>query len=68
MVVRTPEHRAALESVILAGFTTARPCDTTANRPPGPASLAEAARLLGAEGKEVTCDLQGYADLIEAMR
>jgi len=68
MVVRTPEHRAALESVILSSFTTARPCDTTANRPPGPASLAEAARLLGAEGKEVTVDLQGYADLIEAMR
>ena len=66
MVVRTPEHRAALESVILSGLTTARPCDTKANRPPGPASLAEAARLLGAEGKEVTVDLQSYADLIEA--
>jgi hypothetical protein len=27
--------------------------------------LAEAARLLGAEGREVTVDLQDYADLIE---
>jgi transposase len=64
-IVRTPEHRAALESVILSSFTTARPCDTKANRPPGPESLAEAARLLGAEGREVTVDLQDYAALIE---
>ena len=64
-IVRTPEHRAALESVILSSFTVARPCDTKANRPPGPESLAEAARLLGAEGREVTVDLQDYADLIE---
>jgi len=63
--VRTPEHRAALESVILSSFTTTRPCDTKANRPPGPESLAEAARLLGVEGREVTVDLQDYADLIE---
>jgi transposase len=67
-VVRTPEHRAALESVVLSSFTTARPCDTKANRPPGPESLAEAARLLGAEGREVTVDLQGYADLVEVSR
>ncbi len=64
-IVRTPEHRAALESVVLSSFTVARPCDTKANRPPGPESLAEAARLLGVEGREVTVDLQGYADLIE---
>jgi transposase len=64
-IVRTPEHRSALESVILSSFTTARPCDTKANRPPGPDSLAEAARLLGTEGHEVTVDLQAYADLIE---
>ena len=44
------------------------PCDTKANRPPGPESLAEAARLLGAEGREVTVDLQGYADLVEGTR
>ena len=64
-IVRTPEHRAALESVILSSFTVARPCDTKANRPPGPESLAEAARLLGNEGREVMVDLQDYADLIE---
>jgi hypothetical protein len=51
--------------VILSSFTVARPCDTKANRPPGPESLAEAARLLGNEGREVMVDLQDYADLIE---
>ena len=67
-IVRTSEHRAALESVVLSSFTVARPCDTKANRPPGPESLAEAARLLGLEGREVTVDLQGYADLVEGTR
>jgi transposase len=67
-IVRTSEHRAALESVVLSSFTVARPCDTKANRPPGPESLAEAARLLGIEGREVTVNLQGYADLVEETR
>ncbi len=31
-------------------------------------SLAEAARLLGTEGREVTVDLSGYADLVEGIR
>jgi hypothetical protein len=64
-VVRTSEHRAALEKVVLSAFTTARPCNAKANRPPGPQALAEAARLLGTEGRDVTVDLQDYADLIE---
>jgi transposase len=64
-VVRTPEHRSALEAVVLSSFTTQRPCETKANRPPGPSALAEAARLCGTEGREVTVDLQAYADLIE---
>lgn len=50
---------------MLSAFTTARPCNTKANRPPGPGALAEAARLLGTEGRDVTVDLQDYADLIE---
>jgi transposase len=65
VVQRLPEHRQALESAVLAAFTTARPCDRKANRPPGPASLAEAARLLGAEGREVVVDLARYAELVE---
>ena len=64
-VVRTTEHQTALEKVVLSAFTTARPCNAKANRPPGPQALAEAARLLGTEGRDVTVDLQDYADLVE---
>jgi transposase len=45
-MVRTPEHRVALESVVLDQFSTARPCERKANKPPGAAALAERARLL----------------------
>jgi hypothetical protein len=67
-VIRTAEHRAALESAILAGFTSARPCDRKGNRPPGPAALAAAARLRGHEPREVTVDLARYAELVEVLR
>ena len=59
------EHHAALERVVLSAFTTARPCDRKANRPPGPEALAEAARLLGDEGRAVVVDLAVYATLAE---
>jgi transposase len=62
-LVRTPEHRAALEGVVLAAFSTARPCQRKGNHPPGPAALAAAARLLGPAGREVTVDLGHYAEL-----
>jgi transposase len=62
---RSPEHRKALEAAVLAAFTTRRPCDTKANRPPGKESLAEAARLLGPEGREVVVDLARYAEVVE---
>jgi transposase len=64
-IVRTGEHHAALERVVLAAFTTARPCDPKANRPPGPDALAEAARLLGADGRDVTVDLAAYQVLTD---
>ena len=48
-MVRTPAHREALEKVVLGAFSTARPCDRKENRPPGPAALAERAKLLGPE-------------------
>jgi len=64
-VVRTPEHRAALEAAVLSSFTTDRPCDRKGNHPPGPAALAAAARLLGPQGREVTVDLGRYAELVE---
>ena len=34
-LVRTAAHRAELERVVLSAFTTARPCERKANRPPG---------------------------------
>ncbi|HMK62042.1 MAG TPA: IS21 family transposase [Acidimicrobiales bacterium] len=64
-LVRSPEHRAALEKAVLAQFTTARPCDRKANRPPGPEALAEAARLLGTEGTDPVVDLEVYAAIVE---
>ena len=64
-IVRTPEHRSALEKAVLSSFTTARPCDRKSNRPPGTKALAEAALLLGPEGREVTVDLSSYAEMIE---
>ena len=63
-MVRTPAHRAALEHVVLAQFTTARPCDRKENRPPGAAALAERAKLLGAGGVEPCVDLAGLAEVI----
>jgi hypothetical protein len=67
-LVRTAEHRAALEHAVLASFTTARPCDRKGNHPPGPAALAAAARLRGHEPREVTVDLARYAELVKVLR
>jgi transposase len=63
-MVRTPEHRAALEAVVLSQFSTARPCDRKANRPPGAAALVERAKLLGPAGVEPHVDLDGLAEVI----
>ncbi|HZT66313.1 MAG TPA: hypothetical protein VFA11_11045 [Acidimicrobiales bacterium] len=65
-IVRTGEHREALEKVVLGQFTTARPCDPKANRPPGAAALAERARLLGDTGADPTVDLDDMAKVIHA--
>ena len=67
-LVRTPEHRVALEAAVLAAFTTARPCDRKGNHPPGPAALAAAAHLRDHEQREVTVDLTRYAELVEVLR
>jgi hypothetical protein len=63
-MVRSPEHRAALEAVVLGQFSTARPCDRKANRPPGAAALAERAKLLGSAGVEPSVDLDEMAEVI----
>ncbi|MGH9262755.1 MAG: IS21 family transposase, partial [Acidimicrobiales bacterium] len=64
-VVRSIEQRAALERVVLSAFSTDRPCDRKANRPPGPEALAAAAALLGPEGRPVIVDLTAYAALAQ---
>lgn len=64
-IVRLAEHTAALENVVLAEFTTARPCATKLNRPPSTAALAIAAQL-GAEAMaEPVVDLDVYRRLVE---
>ena len=64
-IVRSADQHAALERVVLSAFTTARPCDRKANRPPGAEALAAAAALLGNEGRPVVADLAAYAALAE---
>jgi transposase len=63
-MVRTQAHRAALEAVVLSQFSTERPCDRKANKPPGQAALAERARLLGGSSTEPTVDLDAMAEII----
>jgi hypothetical protein len=65
-IVRTPAHHKALEVAVLSQFTTERPCDRKANRPPGATALAEAARLLGPEGRDVVVDLSRYAEVVDS--
>lgn len=65
-VVREPAHKAQLEAEVLAAFTTAPPCRRKANRPPGDAARAEAARLLRCfEDHEVVVDLAVYQSAVE---
>jgi len=63
-IIRTPDQRGALEKVVLGQFSTARPCDRKANKPPGAEALAERARLMGAPGAEPSVDLAGMAEVI----
>jgi transposase len=63
-MVRTAEHRAALEEVVLSQFSSARPCDRKANKPPGPVALVERDRLVGPGGEEPRVDLEDLAEVI----
>ena len=65
-LVRSAEHRVALEAVVLSAFTTANPCERKGNYPPGPEARVEATKLLADLGPEVVVDLGAYAELIEA--
>jgi transposase len=64
VVVRDPEHTAALERVVLDQFTSKRPCDKKAHVGVSDAALTEAARLLGDAGRTVNVDLEDYARLV----
>jgi len=67
-LVRSAEHRHALEAVVLSAFSTANPCDRKGNYPPGAQARAEAAKLLAGLGPDVVVDLGAYAALIETPR
>jgi hypothetical protein len=62
-LVRSAEHRAELERMVLSAFTTDRPCERKGNHPPGESARAEAALLLAGLGPDVTVDLARYAEL-----
>lgn len=66
--IRCAEHGKDLERAVLGAFTTAPPCKAKANRPPGPAALAAAAKLRGEEGGEVLVDLDRYAQIAGVAR
>jgi hypothetical protein len=63
--VRLPEHTAALENVVLAQFSDARPCRRKVNRPPSDAALRLAAELIGDRGADPVIDLDVYRRLTE---
>lgn len=67
-IVQTAEQQQALEQIVLQSFTTRPPCQRKANRPPGAAALAAAARLRPSDGDEVAIDLDRYAVLLESTR
>lgn len=67
-VLRDPAHKAALEHLVLAAFTTDAPCRRKANRPPGDGARAEAAKLLaGFEDNEVVVSLAAYQSIVDDM-
>jgi transposase len=69
-IVRLPLHRAALEQLVLAGFTTDQRCRRKANRPPGDDAKAAAAALRGESppGDAEVIDLSTYEQLSKGMR
>ena len=69
-LVRTDAHHSALEEVVLAAFTTARPCVRKANRPPGVGAQQAAAALRAGvtDGQEVLVDLGVWARAVEGTR
>ena len=67
-LLQSPEHARLLEAAVLDAFTTEPPCRRKANRPPGHAALAEAARLRGHDPAGVVIDLEDYARIARVAR
>lgn len=63
--VRLPEHTRALEKVVLAAFSSARPCKRKVNRPPSNEALALAGELVGDAAADPVIDLDIYRRLTE---
>lgn len=59
-----PEHSKALENVVLGAFSTDRPCNRKANRPPSDAALALAAGI-GDAARDPVIDLAVYQRAID---
>ncbi len=64
--MRLPEHARALENVVLAAFSSSRPCKRKLNHPPSAAALAIAAGI-SKSGKTVNppIDLGVYQRFID---
>lgn len=67
-LLQSTGHARLLESAVLDAFTTDRACRRKANRPPGTAALAEAARLRGHDPAGVVVDLEDYARIARVAR
>jgi hypothetical protein len=68
-LVRLPQHTRALENVVLAAFTTDRPCPKKPNRPPTAAALAIANEISGDNsGAGPVIDLSTYQRFIDNQR
>jgi transposase len=63
MLVRDGDHAVALEAAVLSAFTTGKPCNRKANRPPSPAAKQLASAISDNEqpGDAVVIDLARWA-------
>ncbi len=65
-LVRLPQHTKALENVVLAAFTTDRPCPKKPNRPPTGPALTIANKITGGDnGAGPVIDLATYQRFID---
>jgi hypothetical protein len=65
-LVRLPQHTRALEKVVLAAFTSDRPCPKKPNRPPSDAALTIANEITGdSSGAAPVIDLSTYQRFID---